>query len=216
MMALRPGHIMAIVGAESTGKTQLARELLALLQARGLDAVTVGEALREFCDHHGRTPMAHEQADIAAEQTRRIQQAAQTHTLVLADTTALMTAVYSELIFGDQSLYPQAAEDHRQATMTLLTAVDLPWVADGVQRDGPHVRLPVDHLLRQSLMQSGVPYAVVGGLGPARVAHALSVVDHVLDEPQRRIRAASSPRWRWFCNHCGDGECEQHSRLAGT
>lgn len=205
-----PGQIIAIIGAESTGKTWLARELARVLGARGVDAVMVGEVLREFCDHHGRTPQAHEQAGIAAEQTRRIRQAAQTHAVVLADTTALSTAVYSELIFQDHSLYPRAISDHAEAAMTLLTAMDLPWVADGLQRDGPHVRRPVDELLRQVLLRARAPFAVVSGQGVARIDQALGMVEHVLDEPRRRERAASGPRWRWFCDNCDDGECEQH------
>lgn len=204
------GRIVAIVGAESTGKTWLARELVRVLGARGVDVVMVGEFLREFCDHHGRTPLAHEQTVIAAEQSRRIQQAAQTHELVLADTTALTIAVYSELIFQDRSLYPQALGDHAEAAMTLLTAMDLPWVADGLQRDGPHVRRPVDDLLRQALLRAAVPFAVVGGQGVARIDQALGMIDHLLNEPQRRERAAAGPRWRWFCDNCDDGECEQH------
>lgn len=205
-----PGQIVAIVGAESTGKSTLVRELMRVLSARGLSVTVVTEALRDFCDLHGRTPRADEQAAIAAEQTRRIAEAAQSHRLVLADTTALMIAVYSDLIFQDTSLYAQAERDHTQATMTLLTALDLPWVQDGLIRDGPQVRLPVDNLVRQSLQRMGVPYAVVAGVGVARVQRALEAVEHLLDAPARQAKAGQGTRWRWFCENCDDGECEQH------
>lgn len=39
--------------------------------------------------------------------------------------------------------------------VTLLTATDLPWQADGAQPDGPHVRAPVDALVRAALQRSG-------------------------------------------------------------
>ncbi len=205
------GQVIALLGAESTGKTTLAVELARVLSARGLDAVMVPEALRLFCDQHGRTPLAHEQAAIAAEQTRLIEQARQAHRLVLADTTALMIAVYSEHVFGDMSLYAKACQAHRQLVdVTLLTSLDLAWVADGLLRDGPHVREPVDALLRKALQDMGQSYAVVAGRGVARVEHALSAIDHVLDAPERRLRAEGAPRWRWFCDNCDDGECEQH------
>lgn len=204
------GLIVALVGAESTGKSSLAQELTRVLTGRGLDAVMVPEVLREFCDQHGRTPLAHEQADLALMQTRRIQAAADRHAVVLADTTALMIAVYSDYIFDDRSLYAQALQDHARADLTLLTSLDLAWTPDGWVRDGPHVREPVDTLIRQALQGHGLAYQVVAGRGIARVRHGLAAVEHLLDAPQRALRASSSPRWRWFCDHCDDGECEQH------
>jgi len=205
-----PGQVIALLGAESTGKTTLARELTRVLAARSLDAVMVPEALRLFCDQQGRTPLQHEQAMIAAEQTRQIKLARQAHRIVLADTTALMTAVYSEHIFHDPSLYAQALVDHAQVQSTLLMSLDLAWTADGLQRDGAHVREPVDGLIRSALQGAGQGYAVVAGHGTARVDHALSVIEHLLDEPARQQRSAGAPRWRWFCDNCDDGECEQH------
>ena len=123
------GQVVAIVGAESTGKSTLALELHRVLTARGMSVALVTEALRDFCDQHGRTPRVDEQAAIAAEQSRRIHEAAATHALVLADTTALMIAVYSDLIFQDNSLYAQTEHDHAQASMTLLTGTLPPQLA---------------------------------------------------------------------------------------
>lgn len=203
-------HVIALLGAESTGKTTLARELARILVSRGVDAVMVPEALRAFCELHGRTPAQHEQAGIAARQTQLIEQASARHAVVLADTTALMVAVYSDHVFQDGSLYAQALAEHRQAHTTLLTSLDLAWQPDGVQRDGPHVREPVDGLIRAALQRIDHAYAVVAGQGVARVAHALSAVEHALGAPARAARATAGPHWRWFCEHCDDGECEQH------
>jgi nicotinamide riboside kinase len=203
-------QVIALLGAESTGKTTLVRELSRILSSRGLDAVMVPEALRLFCDQAGRTPLPHEQAGIAAEQSRLIDAARSQHQIVLADTSALMIAVYSDYLFNDQSVYEQAERDHAQASMTLLTSLDLAWTPDGLQRDGPHVREPVDALIRASLQRIGQPYAIVAGQGVSRIQHALSAIEHLLDAPARQARAATSPRWRWFCDNCDDGECEQH------
>ena len=62
-----------------------------------------------------------------------------------------MIAVYSDFVFGDTSLYESALAAQRRCDLTLLTALDLPWQADGLQRDGAHVREPVDALLRAAL-----------------------------------------------------------------
>jgi nicotinamide riboside kinase len=202
------GVLFAILGAESTGKTTLARTLAHALCERGHDAVFVPEALRDFCEVRGRTPRVDEQRRIALDQTAHIQQALSRHAVVLADTSALQTAVYSEYVFGDRSLYEEAVPAHATARLTLLTALDLPWCADGIQRDGDHVREPVDALLRGALAQAGLPFAVVSGEGEARTAHALGAVCHALSQATRPRDGAA--RWRWQCPDCDDGDCERH------
>ena len=178
--------VVALLGAESTGKTTLAGEIGERLIACGETAVVVSEYLREFCNAHGRTPFRAEQAAIAAEQSRRIDAAASGDaTVVIADTTALMIAVYSDHVFGDRSLYAAAEAMQRGIDLTLLTALDLPWQADGVQRDGEHVREPIDLLVRAALVHAGVPFMTIAGSGPSRAAAALAAID------ARRCRPAA-------------------------
>jgi nicotinamide riboside kinase len=172
----RSAFVVALLGAESTGKTTLAHELATRLASRGERVARVDEFLREFCVEHGRTPRIDEQNGIALEQTTRIDDAAARSDIVVADTSALMIAVYSELVFGDTSLYAAALAAHRRAQLTLLTALDLPWRDDGLQRDGPHVRAPVDALIRASLDGAGIRYVRIEGLGPARVDAALAAI----------------------------------------
>ncbi|MEO6409968.1 MAG: AAA family ATPase [Burkholderiaceae bacterium] len=202
-----PAFVIAIVGAESTGKTTLAAALAKALDREDRRAVRVPEYLREFCDAHSRTPRRDEQMGIAAEQTRRIGAAAAQHSIVVADTTALMTAVYSDWVFGDASLYAAALRDHLHADLTLLTGLDAAWTADGLQRDGPQVREPIDAMLRRSLDAAGVGYSVVGGVGPARTAGALRAVEHAL--AARDAGPRDAPVGRALCERCGDPQCER-------
>ncbi|MEY4562216.1 MAG: hypothetical protein RLZZ618_1493 [Pseudomonadota bacterium] len=203
-------QVVALLGAESTGKTTLAAEIGQALRAEGHDVAVVPEFLREFCDQHGRTPRVDEQAGIAAEQSRRIQEAAASHALVIADTSALMIAVYSDWVFGDPSLYDSALLTHATYDLTLLTALDLPWQADGLMRDGPQVREPVDQRVRAALARGGLGYSVVGGTGVARLNVALAAVRHLLGRASVDDDAARNPRWQWQCDRCSDGDCERH------
>ena len=174
--------IVAIIGAESTGKTDLSIALGAALHAHGRRCAVVAEYLREWCIDADRTPRIDEQAAIAQEQARRIEAAAATHGLVIADTTPLLTAVYSEWVFGDRSLYAPALDwQRRRVALTLLTGLDMPWRPDGIFRDGPHVREPVDALLRRALAGAGVPFGVVYGDGERRTATALAAARHRLE-----------------------------------
>jgi nicotinamide riboside kinase len=199
--------IIALLGAESTGKSALAHALAQHLQSVGMDAVAVDEYLREWCEQHQRTPHVHEQGHIAAVQTQRIAAAAAQHRVVVADTTAVMTAVYSEYVFADTSLYAQALAAQQRADMTLLTGLDMPWQADGIQRDGAHARGPVDALLRTRLQDAQIGYQVVYGLGEQRLKNAM----HCIAAPaifQRATGQNTSKKWTWVCDKCSDPVCE--------
>jgi nicotinamide riboside kinase len=214
--------IIAVVGAECTGKSVLTPALAARIAAEtGLRCASVAEYLREWCHERQRTPRIDEQAGIADEQQRRIDAAAATHDIVVADTTPLMTAVYSQFIFGDASLTASAVAAHRRCDATLLTALDIPWQADGVQRDGPHVREPVDALLRALMREHGIGWSVVSGQGTARVTSALDAATPLL----ARIAAPGSglftrlaqrdeaqPARRWVCETCDVPDCEHALR----
>jgi nicotinamide riboside kinase len=218
--------LIAIVGAESTGKTELAQALAWRIEKHtGLACTAVPEHLRAWCDREGRTPRQDEQAAIAAAQSAAIDAAACEHEVVVCDTTALMTAVYSRMVFGDDSLAQAAVAWQRRCAITLLTALDLPWVADGLQRDGPQVREPVDRLLREWLIGHQLPWALVSGAGAARVDSALDAVAPLLrSQPaphrglfsrlaERNAEAAARP---WYCENCDDPGCEHLARRRGA
>lgn len=216
---------VAIVGAESTGKSDLARALAdALGREFGLRCAVVDEYLRDWCDEQGRTPRAEEQIGIAREHARRIAEAAARPgvDVLLCDTTPLMVAVYSDLLFDDRALEPAARDCQRQMDITLLTSLDLPWVADGLQRDGPHVRGPVDGRVRARLNDWGATWSLVSGTGPARVASALDALRPLLRVRARERRATGlfsrlagsetgPPGPRWVCERCDDPQCEHLS-----
>ena len=121
-----------------------------------------------------------------------------------------MIAVYSDYVFGDRTLYAEAEAAHRRCDVTLLTALDLPWRADGHQRDGPHVREPVDAMVRAALQRAGGSYAVVTGAGDARLAAALRAVRHALECPRPADAPLANATWQRACQRCGDGTCERH------
>jgi nicotinamide riboside kinase len=199
--------IIALLGAESTGKSALAHALAQALQAQGKDAVVVDEYLREWCALHQRTPRMDEQVHIAATQQQRIEAAAAQHSVVIADTTALMTALYSEYVFGDLSLYPLALQQQRAFDLTLLTGLDLPWLPDGIQRDGAHVRAPVDALLRQRLDDAAMGYRVVYGQGAQRLRNAMDCIAAYANIDWATGQKPTQ-KWVWICEKCSDPDCE--------
>ena len=222
-MHTKPVRI-ALLGAESTGKTSLCLGITSALQSLGLNATAVPETLRDWCDAKGRTPHAHEQAAIAAQQAERIFSIASGW--VVADTSPLMTAVYSDYVFKDKTLYEPALLQQAQFDLTLVMGLDLPWVADGLQRDGAHVREPVDTLLRQALQSAGLPFKVIYGQADARLSAALMAIrnginnlSEELGQHLSRFKALQTQRdesqyglnkgkTAWRCDLCSDAECE--------
>jgi nicotinamide riboside kinase len=208
-----PPPRIALLGAESTGKTQLAGELASRLQAKGLRAVAVPEALRRWCVEAGRAPRPEEQLAIAREQEAAVDAAAQDADIVIADTTALMVAIYAAMLYEDGELLRFALERQQGYDATLVTGLDLPWVPDGLQRDAAHDRAPVDALVRELLQRAGVRYQVVYGSGPQRAAAALSAIRTAGVLPAALLpedAQAAAPRrpWTWACEKCSDPECE--------
>ena len=166
---------MALLGAECTGKSSLTQVLGERL--RDLPAATVPEHLRAWCVTHGRTPQRHEQAHIAAEQHRQIDAAAAQRPVVIADTTALMTALYSQHYFGDASLMPAALRLQRALPMTLLCEPDgIPWQADGWLRDGASTRQRTHDELRALMRDHEMPYATLQGPLQQRVDRAEALI----------------------------------------
>ncbi len=172
--------LICLIGAESTGKTTLAQSL-----AAHFGCPWVPEYLREFCESRGRTPTPGEQSLIletqvihesAALATARTANAA----YVFCDTTPLLTAVYSEFVFGDRSLYPRARALQARYALTLLLLPDIAWVADA-QREGAHVQTPVTGLIMAELSALNLPTAEVSGHGPTRFASALHAIAALRD-----------------------------------
>jgi len=237
---------IALLGAESTGKTALAQGIQAHFQAQGISTALVPEYLRTWCDAAGRTPRPEEQLGIAQEHARQALGACAAEgvdsekgpqrgqflpdsprrllapteaRLLVADTTPLMVAVYSDFIFGDRSLYPFALEHQRSYDLTLLTGLDLPWVADGLQRDGAHVREPVDALVRAALDGAGIGYRIIYGSGSARLDNALFAINSAAScggilGTKASFRSENVTSRPWACEKCSDPDCE-HRLFSG-
>jgi nicotinamide riboside kinase len=166
-------RFIAVLGAESTGKTTLCAQL-----ARACQGLWVPEYLRDFCVVQGRTPRADEQRhilqmQIAREQAAGVAARERGMHFVFCDTTPLMTAIYSELLFKDAALVGEAMTHQQQAyALTLFLQPDIGWQADG-QRDGAQVQPVVTAMIEQHLKPSAAPYVRISGSGDVRLASAL-------------------------------------------
>ncbi|MEJ8812387.1 AAA family ATPase [Variovorax ureilyticus] len=201
--ALPVGCVIAVLGAPGTGKTELANALAARLLQRGVAAALVADPARRPSTQQAQTEAAFEQSNRIAAAARR--------GVVIADSTALMSAVDAEVRFGDTSLYEHAQAAHRSHAVTLLMALDLPQTGGRAPEEQAEAER-MDALLRAALARAGSPFAVIHGRGPERLASAWNAINARAEDAgvtSSSGRTASGERaWFWPCDKCSDPACE--------
>ncbi len=203
---------ISILGASSSGKTVLAAALERHYQALGRTSAIVPDLRHEWSGRTGRTPRVDELRGLAQAQRHCIQEAAPVD-LLIADTTPLATAIDSEILFGDRSIYDFALAHQRSHDLTLLTGLDLPAPANALR-----AREQTDALLRAALGRAGIAYQVIYGLGSVRWQNALNALNALLPSGKPGLApAADTPevnrldntKWVWACDTCSDPQCER-------
>lgn len=167
MSGTAPLARIAILGAESTGKSTLAPRL-----AAHYDTLWVPEYLREFVETRQRVPHEEDQLGIARTQRAREDALAASpaaRRFLFCDTTPLMTAVYSRIYWGRVPPELLALEAGHDYAVTLVAGLDLPWVPDGLQRESEAVRRRVHACLLAVLRERGIPFTLVEGDLPRRM-----------------------------------------------
>jgi nicotinamide riboside kinase len=189
-------HRLAIVGAESTGKTTLARALAAQLAAQGgawARTRWIAEYGREYtvskwasaraaasqpvgvADLLWSTP---EFETIAREQQRWEDDAARESSPVLVcDTDAFATEIWHERYVGTRSeaLVKLAASLPRRRSYLLADWRDVPFEADGL-RDGAHIREWMHETFVARLSAQAAPWRALRGTLASRLEQALEWV----------------------------------------
>ncbi|MFC5462143.1 AAA family ATPase [Massilia niabensis] len=163
---------IAVLGAESSGKSTLCEAL-----ARRYDTVWVPEYLREFVESTGRVPFEGDQFGIARTQHEREGASmARANRVLFCDTTPLMTALYSRVYWGRVDAQLAALASRHDYALTLVTAPDTPWIADGLMRESEEVRQRVYAMVVQELDVRGIPFVLVQGNLPQRVRQVEAVL----------------------------------------
>lgn len=168
---------VVLIGAESTGKTELARRL-----AAHYGVAWVPEFVRDYAERKGADePLAFaDHAPIARGQiAREDEYAGRGGALLVLDTDLLSTAVYCEHYYGRVPAWIDVAARERRPDLYLLCEIDVPWVHDP-QREGAERREEMQQRFRDAIARSGVPVAVVSGDWSARYRAAVAAIDALL------------------------------------
>lgn len=169
---------IAVYGTESTGKTELAAKLAVHFQAP-----VVAEYARERWDQQGALGLE-DMLPIAKEQWRREDAAAaKADRLVICDTDALTTMLWSDLLYGTcpEELRRGAEKRCRQYALYLLLDTDVPFAPDP-QRcfSDPADREKARRVWRGALERRQLPFVDVRGDWAAREATAVAAIRALL------------------------------------
>jgi NadR type nicotinamide-nucleotide adenylyltransferase len=166
-----PIRRVAILGAESTGKTTLARSLALRFQT-----VWVPEYAREYMTMHTGEYSVGDIVEIAKHQLLEEDQLSlQANRLLFTDTEFITAKVWSEDVFSFCPEWITAQLAKHRYDLYLLTANDLPWVADPV-RVNPQRRDYFFNLYKRSMDEMGVKYEIISGRYEARLLSAINAV----------------------------------------
>ena len=166
---------VAIVGAESTGKTTLAQAL-----AAHFNTAWVPEFARDYLIARGGVCTEADMPVIADGQAAAEDALARrANRLLICDTNLLTTRLWHEHYFGPPPARLAALAAEHSAHLTLLCAPDTPWVGDGL-RDSPTHRDWFHQRFQAELDAARLPYRILAGPYPARLPAAIEAVTGLL------------------------------------
>ena len=171
---------IALFGAESTGKTTLAKQL-----AEYYKTEWVPEFARDYlqekwdesqlvCDVDDMLPIAYGQTKLENECLLSANE------YLFCDTNLMVTKVFSEVYYDYcDPLLDQAALAH-EYDLFFLTDIDVPWEKDDL-RDGPEGRESVFAVFKQSLIDNKKPFITLSGDKDLRLNKAISIIDDLTE-----------------------------------
>ena len=171
---------VCLIGAESTGKTTLAKAL-----ASHFDTVWVPEFGRTYSEGKMSGPQSvpwhsKEFVFIAGKQNEMEDQFARlSNKILFCDTDSFATALWHERYLGTLSPSVGALSSERKMDLYLLTHTDCPFVQDGL-RDGESIRERMHQRFIEELEKHQKPYLLLSGSLEARLKTAVDACQRLL------------------------------------
>jgi NadR type nicotinamide-nucleotide adenylyltransferase len=172
---------VAIIGAESTGKTTLARLLAE--HYRTPWAPEYGRFYTEPMPDPAAIAWATPDFVHIAEVQNRLEDMLARHAnrLLICDTDALTTWLWHERYIRRDAPEVRALAAGRRYALTILTTDDIPWEDDGT-RDRPEERALFQTRFVEELRASGRRFVQVAGTVEQRLDAATAAIDELLNE----------------------------------
>jgi NadR type nicotinamide-nucleotide adenylyltransferase len=170
---------VSLFGPESTGKTTLAQQL-----AVHYTTVAVPEYGRIYCEIFGNDCDAEDLRAIVRGQHLLEEAAARkAKRLMILDTDAVMTAVWSDVLLGQRLA---ELNDVKAADFYMLADTDVPFEPDAIRYFPDQAeRKRMFDLCRAELERRALPYVIVSGNREARLKTAIDAINARFPELSR-------------------------------
>ena len=166
---------IAIVGPESSGKSDLAKEL-----ASHYNTCYVEEYAREYI---GKLDRPYTIDDIIAISKSQMDledtMAAKANKILICDTNLVVTKIWAEHAFKQCPEWISSTLMRRKYALHLLMNIDTPWVPDP-QREHPHLREYLFEKYRSELDTEKVAHTIISGIGKERLSQGIRAIDKIL------------------------------------
>jgi very-short-patch-repair endonuclease/nicotinamide riboside kinase len=163
---------IAIIGPESTGKSDLAKGL-----AQHYQTTWVPEYARDYIEALDRP---YDQEDLLRIAKGQIaledEKAKEAVNYLFCDTNLIVLKIWSDHKYGETHPWILESLANRTYDFYLLSDIDIPWQADP-QREHPHMREYFFNLYQDYLIENKLAFGLVTGLGPERIKQALKLIE---------------------------------------
>ena len=167
---------IAVVGAESTGKSVLTARL-----ANHYNTVFVPEAGREIVDTTQSCTIADLYTIAAAHANAIVEKTAVAHQLLFADTEITITRSYGAFLFNESISVPGWVNEANRFDLYLFLETDCPFVQDGTRLEAAdRDRLNACH--KETFARQGISYHTITGSWQQRFETAVKLIDRAFFE----------------------------------
>lgn len=169
---------IAIVGPESTGKSELSESL-----ALHFKTAWVPEFARQYLEKLNR-PYQYDdllliaKGQIKEEKKRNVSGAEK---YLFCDTDLIVIKIWSLHKYGKCHNWILSQIKKRKYSLHLLTAIDLPWEIDPL-REHPHLRQFFFDWYKNELNEYRFPYRIINGLNTERTGNAVREITNFFDQ----------------------------------
>ncbi len=164
--------IIAVTGAESTGKSTLTRQL-----AKHFSVPFIQEPARTYIEKLDRRYTYSDVVKISKIQVNSLNQLLPaSHPYVFLDTWLIITQVWFKVVFHKEPAWLENAIQKSPIDLFLVCDTDLPWVEDPVRENGGNMRQVLQNMYIESLEKYKFNYKIVSGEKEERLQMALKYI----------------------------------------
>ena len=169
-----------ITGPESTGKSVLSQEL-----AQHFNGSIVPEYARQYLSELHRNYRMEDVLEIARVQLKEYSESRFAGNIVFFDTWLIITKVWLEVVYKREEKWIDEAILSTQGDHYLLCYPDIEWIPDPLRENGGKMRDVLFQRYKEILIEKGLTYTIIKGVGPVRTNKAIfAVEEHIKNHSQ--------------------------------